>query len=112
MGEALPSARMHVTRELARELAEALLYFAEEGSLGAYDADDYRVGGWVVGVGRDNRGVLGRVVEIHSGTKLRVQSASANGEVWDCGWQLVPTTWIPTESPTRVSLFEHLEAGG
>jgi hypothetical protein len=111
MGEDLPSARMHLTRELARELAEVLLHFAAEGSLGLYDATDYQVGQWVVGVGKENHGVLGRVVEAHAGSLIRVQNARSGSEVWECSWSLVPSTWVPTEGPPRgVSLFERLEA--
>lgn len=113
MGEALPSARMHLTRELARELAEALLYFSAEGSLGLYDASDYAVGQWVVGVGKENQGVLGRVVEAHAGSVIKVQHARSGEDLWECSWPLVPSTWVPTESPPRgVSLFERLDSSG
>ena len=113
MGEPLQNARMHLTRDLARKLAEALLYFATEGTLGLYDGSEYPVGQWVLGVARDNRGVLGRVVEAHAGTVVKIQEARTQSEVWECAWQLVPSTWVPTEPPSRAfSLFEHLEADG
>lgn len=113
MGDALPSARMHLTRELARQLAEALLYFAREGTLGLYDPSHYPVGQWVVGVGRENQGVMGRVVEAHVGSAIKVQDMHAGSEAWECAWSRVPSTWVPAEQPPRgISLFEHLEASG
>lgn len=110
MGDLIPSGRMHLTRDQAQKLAEVLLHFAAEGTLGLYDAAEYPVGSWVLGVGRDNRGVVGRVVEAHPGTVLRVQDAHGE-EPWECAWSLVPSSWIPTQAPPQGrSLFEHLEA--
>lgn len=109
MGEVTPGGRMHLTREQARQLAEVLLYFAQEGTLGLYGADEYVVGAWVVGISRANRGVLGRVVEAQPGTLLRVQNVQGEAP-WECAWSLVPTSWLPTEAPPQGrSLFEHLE---
>lgn len=113
MGDALSSARMHLTRDLARQLAEALLYFAREGALGLYDASQYEVGQWLVGVGRENHGVLARVVEARVGVLIKVQEALAGSAAWECAWARVPSTWVPAEAPPPgVSLFEHLEASG
>lgn len=111
MGEPILNGRMHVTRDLARQLAEALHHFAAEGTLGLYEADQYQVGSWVVGVARDNHGFLGRIVAAHPGVWLKVQdSDSANSEPWECAWSLVPTSWLPTLPPPRSrTLFEHLE---
>lgn len=109
MGEMTPNGRMHLTRDQARQLAEVLLHFAEVGALGVYDAAEYKVGAWVVGVSQKNRGVLGRVIEAHPGTVLRVQNVQGE-EPWECAWSLVPSSWVPTQAPPQGrSLFEHLE---
>jgi hypothetical protein len=111
MGEPLPSARMHVTRDLARRLGEALLHFATEGVLGSYDASGYRVGQWVIGIGKDNYGLTGRIVELQEGRLIKVQNAQLGSEFWTCTWKLATRHWLPTNSPPEgVSLFEHLEA--
>jgi hypothetical protein len=111
MGEPIDSGRMHLTRELARELAEALLHFASEGTLGFYDAGAYQVGRWVIGVGRDNHDVFGRIVEAHAGVRLKVEAKDST--VWECAWGLVPSSWVPTDPPPRArTLFEHLEING
>lgn len=108
-GEITPNGRMHLTRELARQIAEVLLHFAEEGTLGLYGAEDYGVGAWVVGVSRANRGVLGRVVEAQPGTLIRVQNVQGE-EPWECAWNLVPSSWLPAQPPPQGrSLYEHLE---
>lgn len=111
MGELVPSGRMHLTRELARELAEALLHFASEGTLGFYDAGEYQVGAWVIGTAKDNHGILGRVVELRPGVRLKVEARDSS--TWECTWALVTSTWLPTEPPPRArTLFEHLELNG
>lgn len=107
MGEPVASGRMHLTRDLARQLAEVLIHFAAEGTLGLYDATEYQVGSWVLGVGQDNRGVIGRVVETRPGTLLKVQEGLS--EPWECDWSRIPSSWIPTEPPRGRSLYEHLE---
>lgn len=111
MGEVLTQGRMHITRELACKLAEILLYFSAEGTLGLYDAEEYQVGRWVLGIGKDNHGIIGRVVEVCPGAVLKIQDTQVNEpKDWECTWSLVPTRWIPTEAPPRArSLFEHLE---
>lgn len=109
MGEMVPNGRMHLTRDQARQLAEVLLHFATEGSLGRYDKDDYKVGAWVVGVNEANRGIVGRVVELQPGALLRVQNVEGAAS-YECAWSLVPTSWLPTQPPPQGrSLFEHLE---
>lgn len=113
MGELAPNGRMHLTRDLARQLAEALLHFAHDGSLGLYDTTDYSVGNWVLGVAADNQGVVGRVVEARPGSllKVKVEDRERGGEdPWEYAWSVVPASWVPTEPPPRGrSLFEHLE---
>jgi hypothetical protein len=110
MGEVTPNGRMHLTRDQARQLAEVLLHFAADGTIGLYDAEEYKVGAWVVGISQTNRDVLGRVVEAQPGTLLRVQNAQGGAEPWECAWSLVPSSWLPTQPPPQGrSLFEHLD---
>lgn len=64
-GEELRAGRMHIDRDLARQLYPVLRHFARTGSLGTDDPDAHlQVGVWVVGVGEQNRGVEGRVVQM------------------------------------------------
>lgn len=108
MGEPVPNGRMHLTRDQARQLAEVLLHFSAEGTLGVFDPDEYKIGSWVLGVGGDNRGVVGRVVEARPGTLLRIQHVQGEAP-WECAWNLVASSWIPTQAPPQGrSLFEHL----
>ena len=102
MGEAITNGRMHLNQDQARELAEALLHFANEGGLGKYDANQhFRVGSWVRGIGKDNFGIYGRVITAHVGGFLTVQDQSTPGEPghFTCVWDIVPNLWSPAEAP-------------
>lgn len=109
-GEPVLEGRMHLTREHARQLSEILRYFAEEGSLGVYSAEDYPIGQWVIGVGKDNHDVLGRVVEVLPHSHLVIQDDRYPGDKgsWRCEWDRVPRTWIPTEKPPEGRTFYEL----
>jgi len=113
MGETLLNARMHLTQEQARELAEALLYFANEGSLGQYDANShFRVGSWVRGIGKDNFGIYGRITMAHMGEHLTVQDQNTPGEEGQitCIWETAPKIWSPAEAPPEGrTIYEHLD---
>jgi hypothetical protein len=114
MGEANPNGRMHITQDQARELAEALLYFANEGGLGKYDAaQHFRVGSWVRGLGKDNFGIYGRILAAHVGGFLTVQDQSTSGEAgqYTCVWDHIHKIWSPAEVPPEgASRYEFLNA--
>jgi hypothetical protein len=111
MGESLPNGRMHLTRERARELILVLRHFVETGALGVYDRSEYHLGRWVVGVGDDNNGIIGRVIEVQP-RGLSVQDNEKVGEagIWHCSWERVGDVWVPTDPPPQGrSLFDHLD---
>ncbi len=102
MGEPLDNGRMHVTQDQAREIAEALLHFANEGGLGKYDANQhFRVGSWARGIGKDNFGIYGRILAAHVGGYLTVQDQNTPGEEgqFTCVWDHVNRIWSPAEAP-------------
>lgn len=113
MGEPIANGRMHLTQEQARELAEALLHFANEGGLGKYDANQhFRVGSWVRGLGKDNFGIYGRIIAAHVGGYLTVQDQSTPGEEGRITvfWDHVQSMWSPAEAPPEgVSRFAFLD---
>lgn len=110
-GQAVLQGRMHLTQDQARELAEALLHFANEGALGQYDTDHYRVGAWVRGIGKESLGVYGRITVAQVGSHLVVQDQrrpGAEGEIV-CLWDVIGKLWTPAEAPPQGrTLFEHL----
>lgn len=101
MGEEIPHGRMILTQEQARELAEVLLHFSNEGALGRYDDSHFRVGAWVRGIHKTNFGVLGRIIMADVGNSLTVQSQDTPGVAGHihCIWSEVHRTWTPDEEP-------------
>lgn len=112
MGEDVPNGRMHLTQEQARDVAEALLHFANEGSLGKYDANQhFRVGSWVRGIGKDNFGMYGRIIVAHVGSYLAVQDQSTPGDKGQitCAWDSVGQLWSPADPPPEGrTLYERI----
>ncbi len=103
MGDSVTNGRMHLTQDQARELATALLYFANEGSLGKYDPDQhFQVGTWVRGISEHVFGVYGRVILSRQGQYLVVQDQNKHGREGQihCAWGIVNTMWVPAEAPT------------
>ena len=104
-GEELRHGRMHLTQELARQLLPVLRHFARRGSLGE-DAtkNPYHVGAWVIGVGEDNRGIEGRIIQANVGDILVVQDwrkAGPDGQVITV-WDAVDLFWEPCEMPDKI----------
>jgi len=104
-GDEVRHGRMHLTQDLARQLIPVLRHFARRGSLGTDTTDDpYHVGAWVIGVGEDNRGVEGRVIQAQPGKALVVQDwrrPGAEGHIL-CTWDLVDLIWEPIEVPDEI----------
>jgi hypothetical protein len=104
-GDEVRHGRMHLTPDLARRLVPILRHFARRGTLGLDTVEDpYYVGAWVLGVGEDNRGIEGRVIEAHPGQTLTVQDsrrAGPEGQVI-CTWDVVNLIWDPMEVPESV----------
>lgn len=111
MGESLPNGRMHLTRDHARALILALRHFAETGTLGVYDETDYHIGRWVLGVGEENDGILGRVMEVQpDGVLVQDNQKGGKSGLWRCSWERIGDVWVPTDAPPQGrSLFDHLE---
>lgn len=110
-GEPLTSSRMHLTRDQALELSLALRYFANEGWLGQYTTDHFRVGNWVRGIGRDNHEVYGRVQQAHIGDSITIQDQKVMGPTgeWVTLWSTITQEWEPAEPPPDgISLYDHL----
>jgi hypothetical protein len=104
-GEELRHGRMHLTRELATKLIPVLRHFARRGSLGSDGTENpYHVGAWVVGVGENNRGVEGRIVQVVPGKSLIVQNWREPGPGGHhvCAWDLVDLIWEPIDVPDRI----------
>ncbi len=114
MGESLPSGRMHLTREHAQALILALRHFVETGRLGIYGSSSYHIGCWVRGVGTDNMGIVGRVIELQpEGLSIQDSQRSGDAGFWRCSWERVGDVWVPTEAPPEGrSLFDHLVEDG
>ena len=104
--------RMHLTREMARDLIEVLRHFARTGRLGVDSPEEqFRVGSWVRGVGEDNRGVEGRIISLHKGETITVQDFNVPGvsgqfiyiwEAFDLNWEPLET---PDTLPTRYDVL-------
>jgi hypothetical protein len=111
-GDEVQHGRMHLTQDQARSLIPILRHFARRGSLGIDTTEDpYHVGAWVVGVGEENRGMEGRVVQAAPGHTLTVQDirkAGPEGQV-TCVWDVVDLIWepidVPEDLPTRYDVL-------
>lgn len=111
-GDELRHGRIHLTQELARQLLPVLRHFARRGALGVDTTKNpYHVGAWVVGVGEDNRGIEGRIIQVHEGKILTVQDwqrPGPNGQV-TCVWEVIDLIWEPCEMPDKIpSRYERL----
>lgn len=113
-GESLPNGRMHLTRDHAQSLILALRHFVETGRLGIFGPSSYHIGCWVRGVGPDNTGIVGRVIELHpEGITIQDSQRSGPAGLWLCSWERVGDVWVPTEPPPEGrSLFDHLVDDG
>lgn len=116
-GEEIRWGRMHLTQEMARQLIPILRHFARRGSLGMDTIEDpYYIGAWVVGVGENNRGIEGRIVEARPGRVLTVQDARRAGPEGQiiCAWDAVDLIWeplvIPENSPTRYEVLTRIDS--
>lgn len=110
-GEAVSNGRMHLTREGAREVMDVLRYFVNEGTLGKYTAESFHVGQWVRGVGKNNFGAQGRVVEMVPHEVIVIQDRSVPGTSGrhQCTWDKAPDNWEPDDPPPEGrSLYDHL----
>lgn len=104
-GDELRHGRMHLTRDMARKLVPILRHFARRGSLGIDTVEDpFHVGAWVVGVGEENRGIEGRIIQAHPGETLTVQDSKKFGPEGQiiCVWDVVDLIWEPIEVPESV----------
>lgn len=113
-GDEVRHGRMHLTQDMARKMIPILRHFARRGTLGM-DAtkDPYTVGAWVVGVGEENRGIEGRIVQAHPGESLTVQDvqrAGPKGQVI-CVWDVVDLIWEPIEVPETLPTRYDVLAG-
>jgi len=103
-GEDVHLGRMHLTQDMAAKLIPLLRHFARQGALGVDNDDPFHVGAWLVGVGEENRGVEGRVVEIHPGQSLTVQNirkAGPEGQII-CIWDVRDLIWEPIDVPEDI----------
>lgn len=93
-------ARMHLTRDMVREVIPVLQHFVRTGALGVDDPEEkYAVGTWVTGIGEHNRGIEGRIVEAHLGQRIVVQVWSQK-DPYVCAWDSIHLSWEPCEPPT------------
>ena len=111
-GDELRHGRMHLSQEQARELIPVLRHFARRGSLGVDTTKDpYHVGAWVIGVGEDNLGIEGRIIQANVGETLVVQDwrkAGPEGQVITA-WDAIDLFWEPYEMPDKIpSRYERL----
>ena len=109
-GDGVPTGRMHINQKTAQEIIEVLRDFVNEGALGVYSPEDFSVGQWVRGVGKENFDVKGRVVE-HNHEKIVIQDQSAHGSAgrYVCLWEQIHKLWEPaTPPPDGVSLYQHI----
>jgi hypothetical protein len=104
-GNPVVGGRMHLTKELARDLIPLLRHFARTGALGVDSTSDkFVVGAWVTGVGESNRGVEGRITEIHVGKAMVVQDWRKSGPKGQhiCVWEKADLIWEPADIPVSV----------
>lgn len=95
-GDPSSEGRMHITKSLALELIPILRHFARTGTLGYDDPTQrFQVGTWVIGVGPQNKGIHGRVLEVSVGVYLMVQDNARlppAGQI-TCTWDQVDLIW-------------------
>lgn len=104
-GEELRNGRMHLTQDLARQLIPVLRHFARRGSLGTDTTENpYYIGAWVIGVGEDNRGIEGRIIQASPSKHLIVQDCRQPGPDghYVCTWEMVDLIWEPIDVPDRI----------
>lgn len=101
-GREVRNGRMHLTREQARKLIPMLRHFVRCGALGIDEPrEHFQVGAWVVGVGEENRGVEGRIVQLQKGHYVAVQDHTRPGPegTIKCTWEQADLIWVPIEIP-------------
>ena len=111
-GEAVVNGRMHLSKEGASDLIEVLRHFVNEDSLGQYGPEDFRVGSWVKGVGKNNYSIVGRVIQAQVPVNITIQDQGIAGDrgIHVCLWSEAQKLWEPTVSPEAGrTLYEHLD---
>jgi len=96
---------MHLTRDQARLLIPILRHFVREGVLGVDEPrEKFHIGAWVAGVGKDNRGVEGRIIAMQRGTHMTVQDQHKPGEAGQhiCLWEVADLIWVPIDVPDNI----------
>lgn len=100
-GEHVEFGRMHLTKDMARDLIPLLRHFVRTGRLGADSLSSWvTIGTWVLGICEPYRGVRGRIVAITQG-RVVVQNDRIPGEgglssTLEGQFDLF---WEPTEDP-------------
>jgi hypothetical protein len=104
-GDWVDHGRMIVDQALARKLIPLLRHFIRKGTLGMDEpTDHFQVGSWVVGVGEENKGVEGRIIQVQKGVSMVVQDHMRPGESGQhaCLWEVVDLIWVPCEVPDHI----------
>lgn len=111
-GHEVAYGRMHLTKEMARQLLPLLRYFIREGRLGTDDPDtQFNVGTWVLGVAPFNRNVEGRIVSVTKGVSLVVQDNNKPGPsgLIETKWDQAALVWELLEVPEEIpSVYDRL----
>lgn len=104
-GREVLNGRMHLTRDMARQLIPVLRHFVREGTLGMDEPrEKFHIGAWVAGVGKDNRGVEGRVIAMQRGEYMTVQDQHRPGDAGQiiCMWEVADLIWVPIDVPDHI----------
>lgn len=102
-GREVRNGRVLLSQEQALQLIPVLRHFARTGRVGSDGPEETLfVGRWVVGVGPDNKGVEGRIVEMDAKT-IAVQSVSEPGSdgLYICSPETFEKFWEPTDAPDQ-----------
>lgn len=100
-GEHVALGRMHLTKDMARDLIPLLRHFVRTGRLGNESSSSWVIiGTWVLGICEPHRGVRGRIVSVSNG-QVTVQNDRIPGTgglsfTWEEQFDLF---WEPTEDP-------------
>jgi hypothetical protein len=103
-GREVANGRMHISRDLANALLPILRHFVRTGRLGVDDpSKQLKLGMWVRGVGPDNHGIEGRVIQ----TNAHHFTVQENGRAGFDGqhitvWEAAQLYWEPMEIPESV----------
>ncbi len=90
---------MHLTQEMVRELLPVLMHFVRNGNLGTDNLEEqFQVGTWVLGIAEQNRGVEGRIIEVHVGKCVVVRELNTT-TLHMTDWSHAFLFWEPCEAP-------------